>query len=94
MLVRHFGHSVGHLKYERQQEINHKTVPRGDGKHGDDETSESKDMEEEIYNESDDTEEPEYEGCSVINNDDSSDGNSESGSSGDSEDDDGGYADL
>jgi hypothetical protein len=99
MLVRHFGHGVGHLKYEKQQEIDHKMVPRGNDDHGDDDTSESEDMEEEINeSESEDAEVPMSDGGPVV---DSSDGNSEDiedsecGRSCDSEDDDdGGYASL
>ncbi len=33
MLMRHFGHGVGHLKYERQQEMGPKRVLVGDDNH-------------------------------------------------------------
>jgi len=92
MLVRHFGHGVGHLKHHGNNDTS-------------DSESEAmevdSDSDSEIYNdsdsESDDTEEPESEGGPMVNNDDSSDGDDEdieSGSSCDSEDDDGGYASL
>src|SRR6266581_6111329 len=73
MLVRHFGHGVGHLKYERQQEINTKRVPRGGDNYGDNDTSESEEREEEFYDGSDDTE---SEGDPVVNTDDGSDDDS------------------
>jgi hypothetical protein len=102
MLVRHFGHGVGHLKYERQQEGDTKMVPRGDddGNTDSDHTSESQvsdsEREEDVQDSSDDTE---IEGDPVANTDDSSDGaseeieESESDSTCNSEDD-GGYASL
>ena len=94
MLVRHFGHGVGHLKYERQQEVDAERVPGGNDNHGDlnDDTSECEESEEEIHDGSDDTE---SEGEPVVNTDDSSDGDSEEDSESYSicnSDDDGGYA--
>jgi len=99
MLVRHFGHGVGHLKHERQQEpaseIDATGVPRGDDNHDDDDSSGTEESEEEG-----DAEEPEpgSEGVPVINNDGSSDDESEiedsDNDNNDSEGDDGGYASL
>jgi len=43
MLMRHFGHGVGHLKYEGQQEAYTKRVTEGDANHSDDDTSKTED---------------------------------------------------
>jgi len=100
MLVRHFGHGVGHLKYERQQEpaseIDATSVPRGDGNHGDNDSSKTEESGEE---EDSDAEEPEpgSEGDPVIDIDDRSESDDESEEVEDSDsegDDDGGYASL
>ena len=100
MLVRHFGHGVGHLKYERQQEpaseIDVTSVQRDDGNHGDNDSSKT----EESRGEVSDAEEPETgsEGDPVIDIDDRSDDELESeeieDSDSDSEGDDSSYASL
>lgn len=95
MLMRHFGHGVGHLKYERQQEMGPKRVPVGDDNH---DSNDSDDQE----GDDSDADEPSPEGDPLGNEDDShsSDGESEdievgdSGSECNSESDDGGYASL
>jgi len=99
MLVRHFGHGIGHLKHERQQEHAHKidaaNVPRGDDDHDDDSSSGTEESEEEGN-----TKEPEpgAKGDPVIDNDDSSVDESEIEDSdddnNDSEGDNSGYASL
>jgi hypothetical protein len=98
MLMRHFGHGIGHLKYERQQEAYLKRVPEGNDDHTGDDTSliETKDNAEEPLSES--------EGNPVVDEDitGSSDGeseeidseNSDIGSDFSSEGDDHGYASL
>jgi hypothetical protein len=73
MLIRHFGHGIGHLKYERQQEVYPKRVPEGDDNHTNDDTSKTKDNAEEPVSKS------EGNPITVVNNlkDISSDGESE-----------------
>jgi hypothetical protein len=71
MLMRHFGYGVGHMQYERQQEIGLKMVPRDVENNDDDDASETEEREEQI----DDEEESE---CSSGD----SDGSSESDTGG------------
>ena len=98
MLVRHFSHGIGHLKYEKQPgpepEIGPKSIPRGDGNHDNNITSKIEESEEQ-----EDIEEPGSEGDPVVDKDNSSDGKSEEiedsdNGSHDSEGDDDGYASL
>jgi hypothetical protein len=96
--MRHFGHGIGHLKYERQQEAYPKRVSEGNDNHTDDDTSETEDNAEEPVSES------EGDPVMVVNNlkDISSDGkseeidleNSDIGSDYSNEGDDDGYASL
>ena len=89
MLMRHFGHGVGHLKYERQDEIGAKRVPEGDNNH---DSGDSDDEQED--SDSSELGDP----LPVDNEDDDSDEESEdvevSDSDSGSESDDGGYASL
>ena len=99
MLVRHFGHGVGHLKYERQKdpEIVPMSDPMCDDGQDNGGTSKTKESVEQ-----DDAEEPGSEGDPVVDRDGSSDGESEDIEDGDNDsncnsedlDDDGGYASL
>jgi len=61
MLMRHFGYGVGHMQYERQQEIGLKIVPGGINNNDDDDVSETEGLEreEQIDNETEDDEESE-----------------------------------
>jgi len=100
MLVRHFGHGIGHLKHERQQEpaseIDATSVPRGNDNHGGDDSSGAEESGEE---EDAEEREPGSKGDPVIDKDDSSDNESEEiedsdDYNSDSEGNDGGYASL
>jgi hypothetical protein len=94
MLMRHFGHGVGHLKYERHEEIGPKRVPEGLNNHGSDDSDNEQ--------EDSDSLEPSPEGDPLpVGNEDSDNEESEgedievgdtSGS--ELESDDGGYASL
>jgi len=80
MLMRHFGHSVGHLQYERQQDIDLTMAPlaEGDNNYSNDDASEAKDPKrEERINDDSETEDDE-ESKPVFNTDDSSDLDGES----------------
>jgi hypothetical protein len=70
MLMRHFGHGVGHLKYEGQQEAYPNRVPEGNDNHTDGDTSETEDNAEEPASESEGDPRP------VVDKDISSDGES------------------
>jgi len=101
MLVRHFGHGVGHMRYERHQEIGPELIPEGDNNHADDDLSETKEQEDEMNGKTRDAEESEPEGDPMSDQGDSSDGKSEidledsdSGSDRTSGSNDGGYTSL
>jgi len=78
MLMRHFGHGIGHLKYKTQQEpepeIDPRGIPRVDGNQDDNNTSKTEESEEEGDINS---EEPRSGGDPVADKDDSSDGENE-----------------
>jgi hypothetical protein len=69
--MRHFGHGVGHLKYEGQQEAYPNRVPEGDDNHTDGDTSKTKDNAEEPVSKSEGDPGP------VVDKDISSDGESD-----------------
>ena len=52
MLMRHFGHGVGHLQYERHPEIGTELIPAGDDNHVNDDTSETEESEDEMNDDS------------------------------------------
>ncbi len=59
MLMRHFGYGVGHMQYERQQDIGLNMVPGGVDSDDDDDASETEEREEQIDDETEDNEESE-----------------------------------
>lgn len=96
MLVRHFGHGIGHLKFERQQEVGTTRVSRGDddGNNDADDTDESEDSDSGREEDSESESAPDIRAGSESEGDNDNIEESESYSTCNSEDDDGGYASL
>ena len=102
MLLRHFSHGVGHLQYERHQEVGPTLIPEGDNNHADNDASKTEEREDQMNGKTGDAEESEPEGDPMSNQDDSSDGeskdidleDSDSGSDCTSTSNDGGYTSL
>ena len=57
MLMRHFGHGVGHLRYERHKEISTDLIQEGNDNHIDGDTSETEESEDEMNDQTRDDEE-------------------------------------